>query len=180
MWYVGRDQDVQRRLADDALARLGSSRLPHDYESAAGLAYAEAVLREVLRLRSAVPFIALEARRETEVMGVRVPANGRLLLLTRMATVQDQSFSSGSSFDPSRWMTKDHERVHDSSAFLTFGAGPRFCPGRNVALLEGKSVLGTIARNFEVSIADPSARVRERFRFAMEPVGLRIKLRERT
>ena len=61
--------------------------------------------------------------------------------------------------------------------FLPFGAGPRFCPGRNLAFLEGKAALAMLARNFVIEPAGSPPR--ERFGFTMGPAGLRIKLRPR-
>ena len=49
-------------------------------------------------------------------------------------------------FDPDRWLTD----AADAKTFLSFGAGPRFCPGRNLAFLEGKTALTMLARNFDV------------------------------
>jgi cytochrome P450 len=63
---------------------------------------------------------------------------------------------------------------------LSFGAGPRFCPGRNLAFLEAKSALAMIAHNFELELDDSSGPVRESFDFAMAPNGLRIRPRERS
>jgi cytochrome P450 len=64
---------------------------------------------------------------------------------------------------------------------MPFGGGPRLCPGRYLALLEIKMVVSMLFRNFEidsVATADGSP-VEERLPFTMEPVGLRMKLRER-
>jgi cytochrome P450 len=61
--------------------------------------------------------------------------------------------------------------------FLTFGAGPRFCPGRNLAFLEAKAALAMLGRNFTWELAGPPPR--ERFGFTMGPAGLRVALRPR-
>ena len=64
---------------------------------------------------------------------------------------------------------------------MPFGAGPRICPGRYLAMLEMKMVLATIARNYalvEVGTRN-GAPPHERMAFAMSPVGLRMRLRPR-
>ena len=74
-----------------------------------------------------------------------------------------------------------NERVHtapDQKSFLPFRAGPRFCPGRNLAFLESKAALAMIARNFEIEL-DDSEPVTELFGFTTVPSGLRVRLRER-
>ncbi len=63
---------------------------------------------------------------------------------------------------------------------LAFGAGPRFCPGRNLAILESKTALAMIARNFEWEVDESAGRVTEAFEFAIVPRKLRIRIRERS
>ena len=64
---------------------------------------------------------------------------------------------------------------------MPFGAGPRTCPGRYLALSEIKMVAAMLLGAFEiadVSSAD-GAEVRERLALTMSPVGLRLRLRNR-
>lgn len=65
---------------------------------------------------------------------------------------------------------------------MPFGAGPRLCPGRYLAMLEMKMVLATLARNFElveVKTEDGSPPP-ERFAFTMFPMGLKMRVAVRT
>lgn len=179
-WYLAREPAVQERLAREARERLGDAQRPPDYEGAAGLEYGEAVLREVLRLKPAATFILLEPLEERVIAGVRIPAGTRLMLITRAAGVREQSFGAAEQFDPERWLNgTGTDRAHETSSFLPFGAGPRFCPGRNLALLEGKAALAMIARNFELELDGSSGAVEERFHFTMGPHNLRLRVRER-
>ena len=64
---------------------------------------------------------------------------------------------------------------------MPFGAGPRICPGRYLALLESKLAIAVLLGNFdikEVSTAD-GREPRELLQLAMGPVGLRLRLQER-
>ena len=159
---------------------MGAERLARDYDTAAAFEYGEAVLREVLRLKPAAPLLALEPLTDAVVAGVRVRAGTRLLLLTRFAATRETSFTDAARFDPDRWLGGSPAIcTHDADAFLPFGAGPRFCPGRNLALLEGKAALAMIARNFEIELDPSTEPVQERFHFTMGPHGLRIRLRQR-
>src|ERR1700739_745878 len=67
----------------------------------------------------------------------------------------------------------------DKGWFSPFGAGPRFCPGRNLAFLESKAAMAMIARNFHIELDESAGPVREVFQFTMAPAGLRVRLRER-
>ena len=64
-------------------------------------------------------------------------------------------------FDPSRFIGVDGTRRREvlaSSAYLPFGAGPRMCIGRDMALLEGVLVLASLAAQVELQPVGPPPR----------------------
>ena len=64
---------------------------------------------------------------------------------------------------------------------MPFGAGPRICPGRYLAMHESKLAIATILRDFEITALDtPEALpAQELMQFTMAPVGLRMGLRKK-
>ena len=62
---------------------------------------------------------------------------------------------------------------------MPFGAGPRLCPGRYLAILEMKMVMAMLLGGFEIdSVATPDGgEAREHLAFTMSPQGLRLRLR---
>jgi len=67
----------------------------------------------------------------------------------------------------------------DQKSFLAFGAGPRFCPGRNLAFLESKTTMAMIALNLHIELDESAGPVSEHNTFTLVPKGLRVRLRER-
>ncbi|MGZ8199612.1 MAG: cytochrome P450, partial [Methylosarcina sp.] len=65
------------------------------------------------------------------------------------------------------------------NAFLPFGSGPRFCPGRSLAMLEIKTALAMVFRNFSVVLDETGHPVREVFSFTMRPDHLKVRLIKR-
>jgi cytochrome P450 len=61
---------------------------------------------------------------------------------------------------------------------MPFGAGPRLCPGRYLALLEMKMVMAMLLAEFDIEAVTGDAR--EQLAFTMAPVGLKLKLRARS
>jgi cytochrome P450 len=178
IWSLATMPEVQARWAEEAREVLGEERFPSSYETVDRLAYGEGVLRESMRLKSVAPIGSAEPLADTEVAGIAMPAGTRILLLTRRAGLRDTERAP--EFVPERWLEDGGPAAPDQKAFLTFGAGPRFCPGRNLAFLEAKTAMAMIARNFELSL-DPAAEpVTELLGFTMSPKGLRVRLRERT
>jgi cytochrome P450 len=176
VWLLATRPDIQERLAAEAVDVLGEDELPADYEVTQRLAYTEAVLRESMRLKSVAPMVGVEPMEDKVICGTRIPAGTRLLLLLRQACRTAAGRSED--FYPERWLEDSEETRAPKS--LAFGAGPRFCPGRNLAFLEATSALAMVARNFELELDDSGGPVRESFGFAMTPRGLRVRLRERS
>ena len=181
IWLLASRPEVQARCAEEADEVLDEQLFPDAFETVGRLHYGEAVLRESMRLRPVAPIIGVEPLADTTIAGTHIPAGTRVMLLTRYAGMRDGGYERASDFDPDRWLDDgEQERsTHDSKAFLAFGAGPRFCPGRNLAFLESKSAMAMIARNFQIELDQSNGQVREQLSFTMIPRGLRVRLRER-
>lgn len=173
IWLLARHPRAQDRLAEEAREILGPRSFPADFETADAPRYGEAVLRESMRLKTVGPLLTLEPLTDTTICDTHIPAGTPLLLAQRHANLCEQP---GDAFDPERWLGEDQA---PASRSLVFGAGPRFCPGRNLAFLEAKSALTMIARNFHVELDETAGPVRERFGFTMMPAGLRVRLHAR-
>ncbi|HTA15827.1 MAG TPA: cytochrome P450 [Solirubrobacteraceae bacterium] len=174
-WLLGGRPDIQARIATEAQEVLGAAGRPLPYEAMERLNYTEAVLRESMRLKPVAPFLPLEPLAEVTICATRIPAKTRLLLMTRLAA--RTSGGRSDEFYPDRWLEDDDATRAPKS--LAFGAGPRFCPGRNLAFLEAKAVLATLCRDFEIELDGSASQVKEVFKLAMVPVGLRVTLRVR-
>jgi cytochrome P450 len=175
IWQLGSRPEVQERLSEEAREAFGGNASPAEYEATERLPYAEAALRESMRLKGVAPALGVEPLQERTVCGTRIPAGTRLLLLTRQATRAAAGRSED--FLPERWLEESDETRPPKS--LRFGAGPRFCPGRNLALLEAKAALAMLARNFEIELDESGGAVGEALGFVVVPRGLRVRLRER-
>jgi len=174
-WLLGARPEIQARIAAEAAEVLGEVSEPLEYEAVERLIYTEAVLRESIRLKPVAPLLPVEPLADTTICGVRIPAETRLLLMTRFVTRTAAGHSE--ELYPERWLDEKEETAAPKS--LAFGAGPRFCPGRNLAFLEAKAALATICRDFEIELDESGGEVRESFKLAMVPVGLRVRLSER-
>jgi cytochrome P450 len=185
LWLLTGNPQMQELWAQEAREVLGEQRFPDDYDTIAELSYGEAALRESMRLKPVAVALALESIEDCVIADTFIPAGTRLWLPTRYAGLQ--ALERGDRFDPERWLNGGGERTGerpgerpDQKSFLAFGAGPRFCPGRNLAFLESKTAMAMIARNFEVELDESAGPVSELLAFTMIPRGLRVRLRERT
>lgn len=152
-------------------------------ERFAALDYVEACANETMRLKPVAPSLVLQALRETAIAGVRIPAGTLIWGALRSDSLKSEHFASPDRFMPERWL--DGEARHDAASVnrvaMPFGAGPRVCPGRQLAMLEMKMALAVLLGGFDVdSVATRSgAEPEERLSFTMAPEPLTMRLRER-
>ncbi len=116
-----------------------------------------------------------------EIGGVAVPKNTPLMLPTFHGPLQETHFGAADRFRPERWLEKAAPSgcPHNARAFVPFGAGPRFCPGRQLAMVEIKTVMAMLCAAFEVSKSEANGPVREIFSFTMMPQNLFVRFQRR-
>ena len=172
---------MRRPACDERFdAILGGAPVPVDLEQANRLSYATAVANEAMRLRPVAPVFFFEPVEDVVVGGIAVPKGTTILTLLRLATLDPSRFHAPNAFMPERWVEGGAPgKAHDASVHVPFGSGPRICPGRSLALVEMRVVLGSVYKSFEMERVGSSGDVRELLAFTMMPVGLRMRLRRR-
>jgi cytochrome P450 len=146
------------------------------------LVYLEACASETMRLKPVAPFIALQALRDTVVGDVAVPAGTQIWGVLRHDSVSQRHFVRPEAFEPARWLDDAQQPLSAVAkrAAMPFGSGPRMCPGRYLALLEMKVAMAMLLSSFDIESVDTpdGGPAEERMAFTMNPVGLRMRLRE--
>jgi cytochrome P450 len=149
----------------------------------ARLEYVEACVNEAMRLRPVAPFLMLQALRETTVAGIRIPADTLIWGVMRSDSLRDDYFAQASTFRPERWLGDEvaHGAASANRIAMPFGAGPRVCPGRHLAMLEIKMALAVLLGRFDLeSVATRSGgEPLEELSFTMSPEPLTVRLRRR-
>ena len=181
----GAMQKVQQEVRAVA-ANAGDAGNAHvfTHEQTGQLGYVEACAHETMRLKPVGPLNLMQALRDTRIADIHVPAGSMVWCVMRHDTVQEKHFPNARGFDPQRWLNERADTPAASSAkrvSMPFGAGPRVCPGRYLALLEMKMAIAMLFNGFDIESigtadgSEPS----ERLAFTMQPEGLRMRLRER-
>ena len=168
-------EEVRRVVADPATPTL---------EQVAALDYVEACAHETMRLKPVGPLLSFQALHDTTIGDVRIPADTMVITLMRRDSVSEDQVPRATSFEPERWMVAGGPGAIANSAkriSMPFGAGPRICPGRYLALLEMKIAMVVLLGRFDIRSVDTpdGQQAREHLSFTMTPVGLRMRVRER-
>ncbi|WP_290767711.1 cytochrome P450, partial [Aquabacterium sp.] len=192
-----RHPDALQRARDEVL-RLAPDPSCYTPEVIAELSYVEACAHEAMRLKPVAPFFAVEALRDTVLHGIEVPTGTQLLLVMRHHSIDPQHVAHGDAFDPDRWLIgeggpADGHNTHDGQSgpintpsglkrvSTPFGAGPRLCPGRYLALLEIKMAMAMLLSCFDIhSVQTPGGgEPDEELKFAMAPSALEMRISAR-
>ena len=153
-------------------------------EQMARLDYIEACAHETMRLKPVAPQVPLQATKDVTLGDVHVPAGTVVICLMRRDSVSDAHLPRAAAFEPERWLAEGGPARMAASARRTsmpFGAGPRMCPGRYLALLEMKMAMALLLGRFDILGVDTpdGLEAREALALTMAPVGLSLRLRER-
>lgn len=182
-WLMHGHPDATQPARAEVDAVLGPSGLVKSVDEIARLDEVEACANEAMRLKPVAPFIVNEAMEDAVVADVLVPGGTVVVCLMRPANLDDANFKDAQRFDPSRWRAGEGAPSLSSAkrVAMPFGAGPRMCPGRYLAIAEIKMVTAMLLANFEiVNVRSPGhAEPPERLALTMSPVGVRMKLRAR-
>jgi cytochrome P450 len=174
IYLLSRHPEALRHAREEVDARNAGK-----YEDVSALPYVDACINETMRLKPVAPILMLEPTRDTKLGELELPAGTLIMCLMRAGATDERRFPEAQSFDPGRWLGVS--ATSSKRVVMPFGAGPRLCPGRYLAILEMKMVMAMLLRQFEIqSVATPDGgEAQEHLAFTMSPVGLRLRLTPR-
>ena len=181
-----RHPDALRRATDEVRHAVPAGAAP-SWAQIEQLAFVEACAHETMRLKPVAPLLPLRTEHAVAVGDVQVPAGTIVISLMRRDGVSDEQVPDAASFKPERWLAEsepDNPQPSTNPArrvSMPFGAGPRICPGRYLALLEIKVAIATLLSCFDIeAVSTPGGQpAQEKLSFTMTPVGLTMRLRMR-
>lgn len=196
IYLLSRHPAALARATAEARAVCGEARLAAQFDQTESLDYIEACCHETMRLKPAGPLNVAQASQDTVVAGVQVPAGCGLIFSIRPGATDARHFPDPLTFDPTRWLAGAAGGAAGNTPAapapapagaakrysMPFGAGPRMCPGRYLALLEIKMVMSMLLARFDIeAVTTPDGgEAVEHLAMSMSPVGLKMRLRERT
>lgn len=180
VYLISEHPAIQHEMQREVDAVLGKDTIPKDLNTVDKLHYIEAVVHETMRLKSVAPLFFIEPNRDVELAGFPIPKGTFLMLVNRYGALQEKNFTDARQFKPERWLeSKSTGCAHNRNASMPFGAGPRFCPGRNLAMMGIKMAVAMLCKNFSVRRVEIEQPVKEVFLFTMMPDKLMVKLEAR-
>ncbi|HEX7254005.1 MAG TPA: cytochrome P450 [Thermoanaerobaculia bacterium] len=151
-FLLARDPAAQARLGREVLAATDGR--PFRAADLPRLPFAEAVIKEALRLYPPAYVIGREALKDCVIGDYAIPA-GATIYISPWALHRDgRWFDEPERFQPERWLDGSTARL-PKYVYIPFGGGPRICVGERFAMMEAILVLATIRRRFRLEMAGP-------------------------
>ncbi len=144
--------DSWNRLRAEALPIVEGGG-PH-FTDLGALPYTAAVIDEVLRLYPPAWLITRRSHEDDVLGGIEVKAGSLLIVSPWLVHRHTSIWDRPHQFIPERFLDQDGQRRRDvinGSGYIPFGAGPRLCIGRDMALVEAILVLASIAPRVDMT-----------------------------
>ncbi|XP_055619248.1 probable cytochrome P450 9f2 [Toxorhynchites rutilus septentrionalis] len=147
--------NVQKRLYEEVVKTDESlNGKPLTYDALQKMQYMDMVVSETLRLwPPAVVFdrLCVKDYRYDDGNGTRFTIEkGQMLMIPTIAIHRDPKYyPNPEKFDPERFSEENRSSIN-TGAYLPFGAGPRNCIGSRLALMEVKSILYYLLKDFSL------------------------------
>jgi cytochrome P450 family 135 len=128
----------------DKLARLTAEAEAGEDE------YADAVVKETLRLRPVIPIVARRLQEPMEIGGHLLPAGATAAPCIYLMHRREDVYPEPARFRPERFL----EQPAGTYTWIPFGGGVRRCLGASFALFEMKTVLATLVTRLRLRPSD--------------------------
>jgi cytochrome P450 len=176
-WYLlSRHPEVETRLLAELKTILGG-RAPQ-VDDLPELKYADAIIKESLRLYPPAWAFGRQAVQDCEIAGYRVPKGRQVFFFPWVVHRDPRYFEDPEEFRPERWFDEKTKQLH-KYAYFPFSGGPRICIGNSFAMMEAVLVLATVAQKYRLKLV-PNQTVEPWPVFTLRPRnGIRIVLEKR-
>ncbi|XP_020572760.1 trans-cinnamate 4-monooxygenase-like [Phalaenopsis equestris] len=144
--------EVQRKLREELDTVLGPGNQITEPDTHK-LPYLQAVIKETLRLRMAIPLLVPHMNlNDAKLGGYEIPAESKILVNAWWLANNPSHWKNPEQFRPERFLEEEFkvEANGNDFRFIPFGVGRRSCPGIILALPILGITLGRLVQNFEL------------------------------
>ena len=173
-YLIWQNPSTLERAKNEIRERISDVKCP-TYDELNQLTYLEACILETMRLKPVAPQLPLEALHDTQIGQVRIPKGTLIINLLRSESVDPDRVANAHAFEPQRW---EQEGAQLKKISMPFGAGPRMCPGRYLAITEIKMAMVVLLGQFEITFVGTTngQEPEEVLSFTMMPKDLVLRL----
>jgi len=146
IYELARHQQVQSKLYDEVTQVIGDEEATMD--KIVQCTYLDWVMREIQRLHPVVWMTNREVQKDFEYKGHRVKKGNLALIHIEGLHRDPEFFPDPLSFKPERWENAKEWLVPGS--YIPFLDGGHRCPGERFAVMEVKTIIASLVREFKI------------------------------
>lgn len=173
-WYLlTQHPEVLKKVREEVADNIPDGQITFDRLTS--LTYTQQVLEETLRLYPPIYGTNRMAVEDDEFKGIKIKKGTTCGTYIYGLHHSPALWHEPETFDPDRF-AKSRKKERHSFAFLPFGGGPRFCVGRQFALMEMKMVLAKMVMRYDFDLL-PDQKIEPVALINLQPKnGIKMKL----
>ncbi|XP_002730828.1 steroid 17-alpha-hydroxylase/17,20 lyase-like [Saccoglossus kowalevskii] len=149
--FLTRYPDVQAKVAREIHDVIGRDRLPL-ISDRPNLPYCDAVIHELMRIRTVVPMsVPHKALVDSSIGGYVIPKDTWVMVNLWAAQMDEKHWDNPQVFRPERFIDKDGSLKAKQDNFIPFSAGRRVCLGESLAKPEIFLMFTSLYQSFAFS-----------------------------
>ncbi|GKE00447.1 cytochrome P450 716B1-like protein [Tanacetum coccineum] len=126
---------------------MGSGlRVQDSWEDLTKMKCTSRVVSETLRITPPLSLNFRRANQDIEYGGYIIPKGWQVIVSASMTHMDDNIFQNPTTFDPARF--EKHAPPPPPYSLVAFGAGPRMCPGMELAKMETLAMIHRLVTSF--------------------------------
>uniref|UniRef100_A0A3B4FA60 Steroid 21-hydroxylase n=1 Tax=Pundamilia nyererei TaxID=303518 RepID=A0A3B4FA60_9CICH len=173
--YLLHHPEVQERVQKELDEHVGSERTV-TISDRGQLPYLNSVINEGMRIRPVSPVLIPHTAMTNSSIGGHIVSKGTRVLVNMWSIHHDpRHWDKPDLFKPERFLDHRGQQVTPSS-FLPFGAGPRVCVGKSLAILELFLFLSSLLQrmSFRVPHGAPLPNLQGRLGVVLQPLPFKV------
>lgn len=172
---LNKHPEIEQKILNDIDKKLGD-RSP-TFGELREMTYLSQVVDETLRLYPPAWYVEREALEDDVINDI--PIEKGLIIASSIYSLHrnPKYWENPDTFDPDRF-SPENKAKHVQSSYMPFGAGPKLCIGRNVALMEIPLVMMHLLRRYKITFL--TKKVNFKAAFTLRPDNkIMVKLEKR-
>jgi cytochrome P450 len=174
IWELFKNPEVVVKLREELNSKADFENM--EFSELFSLPYTNMVINECLRMYPPAWSISRNALDEDNLNGFEIKKGNQLMFHIYAIQRNEEYWADPNSFDPERFNPENIKKI-PKHAFMPFGAGPRFCIGSNLAMLEMIVILSMLVKEFDVEVIKEQKIEFESLVTNRPKYGMKIKLK---
>jgi sterol 14alpha-demethylase len=156
MFLIHKAKCLEAMMAEQQKVLSGDMKKPLDFDLVGNMEYLQSSVKEALRMHPPLILLMRMAMKDVSVTTKEgntfvIPKGDIVVTSPAVSSRLEDVFKNPNEFEPERFMGERDEEKAKQFAFVGFGGGLHACMGQQFGLLQVKTLVSVLLRNFEIT-----------------------------